>query len=62
MKDIDEIGWDYVEGCIRAFLRGKQTLNWILAIVGGSDKQRLQSIINSLDGDSIRKIELLRRI
>ena len=62
MKDIDEIAWDYVEGCIRAFLRGKKTLNWILAIIRGSDKQRLQNIINSLDGDPIRKIELLRRI
>jgi len=62
MKDIDEIGWDYVEGCIRAFLRGKKTLNWILAIVRGSDKQRLHSIINSLDGVPNRKLELLRRM
>ncbi len=31
----DEIKQRHVAGCVRAFLEGKQNLNWVMAIVRG---------------------------
>ncbi len=60
MTELDQIGWDYLEGCIGAYLQGKQTFNWITAIIRGADPKKLREIIQSIDGDSQRKSELLR--
>ena len=62
MKDIEQIGWNYVEGCVTAYLHGKKTLPWIVSIVKGSDAQRLEKIIESVNGIPQRKEELLRCI
>lgn len=62
MEDTEQIGWNYVEGCITAYLRGKKTLPWIISIINGSDTRRLEKIIESTDGISQRKDELLRSI
>ena len=32
----DEIKRRYVTGCIRAFLNGKKTINWVMAPIRGS--------------------------
>jgi len=59
---IDEVYW-YLHGCIRAFLMGKQTLNWILAITRGANPIILRHIINSIEEvDVTRKLQLLSEL
>ena len=63
VKTEDEIKRRYVTGCIRAFLSGKQTLNWVMSFVRGHrlPKAVLQEILASAkpDADSARYEELV---
>jgi hypothetical protein len=48
----------YVEGCLRAFLEGKQNLKWIVAVIlnSGVRGEKLEGIFNGLKdfGDKSR--------
>ncbi len=59
---IEDDAFYYLDGCIRAFISGKNTLSWILGIVRGADKNLLRQIIASHEGDSNRKTQLLLRL
>ena len=34
-KSVDEIERNHIAGCVRAFLEGKRTINWVMAFVRG---------------------------
>ena len=58
----DEVFW-YLHGCIRAFLLGKQTSNWILAITRGANPVVLRYIIESINGaDVARRLQLYNEL
>jgi len=59
---IDEDTFFYLEGCVKAFLKGKNSVSWILGIVKGSDKKLMREIIASIDGDYDRKTQLLFKL
>lgn len=62
MTTIEEAAQDWLEGCIRAFLCGKQNFKWITSIVNGSDPKKLREIVESIDGVPERKEILLKWI
>lgn len=36
-KTADEIKRNHLAGCVRAFLNGKKTINWVMAFIRGHD-------------------------
>lgn len=55
-------GYWYQDGCIKAYLRGKKSLSWILAIIRGTDRKIIQHILDSKDFDLDRETELMKRL
>ncbi|MCK4580897.1 MAG: hypothetical protein KAU10_06060 [Dehalococcoidia bacterium] len=59
----DEIGPKQLAGCVRAFLDGKQTINWVMAFIRGHrlPKPILEAILASAqpNADPARYEELL---
>ena len=62
MKDeiVYDDGYWYIDGCIKAYVRGKKSLSWILAIIRGTDAKIINHIVDSLDLDVDIKKEVLR--
>jgi len=62
-KSVDEIKRNYIAGCVRAFLEGKQTINWVMAFIRGHrlPKPILEDILTRAqpDADPARYEELL---
>lgn len=62
-KSVDEIKRNYIAGCVRAFLEGKQTINWVMALIRGHrfPKVILEAILTGAqpDADPTRYEELL---
>ena len=52
IKSMDEIALRYARGSLRAFLEGKQNLNWIIGVIrsSGVRGQRLSEIFDGLKG------------
>jgi len=53
-KSVDEIKRNYIAGCVRAFLEGKQTINWVMAFIRGHRLPRpiLEAILTSAHPDA----------
>lgn len=62
-KTVDEIKRNHLAGCVRAFLDGKQTINWVMAFIRGHrlPKPILEAILASAqpNADPARYEELL---
>jgi len=62
-KSVDEIKQNHISGCIRAFLAGKQTINWVMTFIRGHrlPKPILEDILTRVqpDADPARYEELL---
>jgi len=63
VKTLDEIKRNHLAGCVRAFLDGKQAINWVMSFVKGHrfPKPILEEILTSArpDADRARYNELL---
>jgi hypothetical protein len=59
----DEFSYRYALGCIRAYLEGKQTENWVMSMIRGTNirDQALAGILNQLQPSAIpeRYVKLL---
>jgi len=62
-KSVDETKRNHIAGCIRAFLDGKQTINWVMAFMRGHrlPKPILEDMLASAqpNADPARYEELL---
>jgi hypothetical protein len=58
--DLEEAKRRYVEDCYRAYLNGKQSLNWIVAIVGQNRSLEYRSWIDGIDGLGLTESQRLR--
>lgn len=62
-KSVDEIERNHIAGCVRAFLEGKQTINWVMSFIRGHrlPKSILEAILASAqpNADPARYEELL---
>lgn len=63
MSSIDEAAENYLKGCVRAYLHGKNSIDWILGIVRGSSLRQIKEVVDSVENPvPSLKEELLRRI
>lgn len=64
LKNDDEIKQHHLAGCVRAFLEGKKTINWVMAFVKGHHlpKAILQDLLDRArpNADHARYDELLK--
>jgi hypothetical protein len=35
MSDTDQIAYNHVDGCVKAYLHGKKSLNWVMSFIRG---------------------------
>ena len=52
MSDKDQIAYDHVDGCVKAYLHGKKSLNWVMSFIRGHHlpSHRLAEIITKHKG------------
>jgi len=63
MKTVDEAAQNWLEGSVRAYLHGKNSLNWIKGIIRGLNSREIKEVINSIENPNpILKNNLLREI
>jgi len=61
MKDqiIFDDRYRYLDSCVKAFVRGKKPLSWILPKIRGTDANIIRHIVGSADLDIVVKDEVL---
>lgn len=63
MKTIDEAAQNWLEGSIRAYLHGKNSLNWIRGITRGLNSREIKEVVDSIENTNlILKNNLLSEI